>query len=559
MERVVRFLAWAVVVVCVVVVAFVSFESQRHGRADSVRESPSAVAASPRDTDAPSASSDHDARGTDAAPDPTTHETLADRPAASEAAPARREPENLDHASWPEIERRLTAAIDYARAADDVHVDPELLDRLRDRGSAHLIVGLADPGAAIEPVLEGGWHDAPRDFATLPYTRFEAGPQAVEQLLLSGRITSIEIRRAVGAALEDATVLIDVVTPIAAGDDGTGFTVAVVDSGIELAHPFFGGRIVDGHCFSVDSLCPNGETSQTDDVDAGAPCNVLECAHGTEVAGAVAGDSVQRTGSAPGATLISVMAASIADDNVTAEYTTDDLTAALEKLYQQRAQYSIAAVNLSLGEVFPIDGPPCNGISPAFRAAARQLDDAGIAVVAASGNEGLSGRIAWPACVDSVIAVGATTKSDEVATFTNVSNELDLLAPGTDITTSTTGGGFAAGFAGTSLAAPLVAGAFATIMDAVPEADSDQILVALRTTGEPIRDPESGLLRQRIDVEKSIGYLLGLDLRSDAERFHDELESSLERCGLVGPELLIPLVLARAMRSRRRSRSAALR
>ena len=72
-----------------------------------------------------------------------------------------------------------------------------------------------------------------------------------------------------------------------------------------------------------------------------------------------------------------------------------------------------------------------------------------------------------PACISSVISVGATDDERVVAEFSNSSNGLDFLAPGIDVRSSVPGG--FEEFGGTSMAAPHVTGAWASKAKKWPE------------------------------------------------------------------------------------------
>jgi subtilisin family serine protease len=123
----------------------------------------------------------------------------------------------------------------------------------------------------------------------------------------------------------------------------------------------------------------------------------------------------------------------------------------------------------------------------------------------AAGNNAFLDALSTPACISTAISVSATTKTDDVSPFSNVAPFLSLFAPGSSITSSIPGGGFAPG-SGTSLAAPHAAGAFALLRQAVPGATVGEALHALQVTGRPITDV-SGITRPRIDLDEALSYL----------------------------------------------------
>src|SRR5947209_16063733 len=115
----------------------------------------------------------------------------------------------------------------------------------------------------------------------------------------------------------------------------------------------------------------------------------------------------------------------------------------------------------------------------------------GLATVIGSGNDGSTSQLSAPACVCSAVSVGATTKDDGVADYSNVAPFLSLFAPGDENISSYPGESFAVA-SGTSMAAPHVAGAWAILKQAAPTASVDEILAAMTSTGVPITDPRAG-------------------------------------------------------------------
>src|SRR5262249_44428086 len=150
----------------------------------------------------------------------------------------------------------------------------------------------------------------------------------------------------------------------------------------------------------------------------------------------------------------------------------------------------------------PCDGEPEKAIIDTLRSV-------GIATVVASGNDGSPTALSSPACISSAVSVGSTTKADVVSSFSNVTPLMSLFAPGGSILSSGAGGGFAV-LSGTSMATPHVAGSWAVLKQAAPNATVDQVLGALQSTGVPITDTRSGtpVTRPRIRVDLALNQLV---------------------------------------------------
>ena len=296
----------------------------------------------------------------------------------------------------------------------------------------------------------------------------------------------------------------------------------------------------------------------TDTVLAGADCGIAACGHGTAVAAVALGDDGRLVGVAPRAVLISIQVASIdPEDSEELVYFLADVIAGLDKVYTQRDTYDIAAVNLSIGFESYTSIADCNSGQPSLRASISNLRSAGIAVVASAGNDGDTDRLSAPACLDDVIGVGATNKTDELADFSNLAPFLDLLAPGEQIETADLDGAFAL-YDGTSFAAPHVAGAVAAMRSVQARVSLGQIASVLASTGVPITDVDSGLTFPRLDVGAAVAAISDLDLRTGSEVVYDTLVGPpAPSCGLIGLELLVPALFARRVCRRSRTRERA--
>ena len=308
--------------------------------------------------------------------------------------------------------------------------------------------------------------------------------------------------------------------------EGTGWTIAILDTGIDTSHPFLRGKVIAEACFSSNvptqnarSLCPGGATTSTA-VGSGRNCtqeldsSTDDCHHGTHVAGIAAGNDGTVYGVARASSLLSIQVFShVQDPSLCAphpscllSYSSDQIRA-LEHVLSLAGTSNVnrvAAVNMSLGAGhFSTD---CDGDYSMIKAAVDQLRTVGIPSVIASGNGGDPTGISAPACVSSSVSVGSTTTSDQMSAFTNRSPQLALVAPGSGIVSSIVGGGFAA-FSGTSMAAPHVAGAWALLKERKPSAGVDAVLSALRATGRPVADTSTGLTFPRINVADAAGAL----------------------------------------------------
>ncbi len=360
----------------------------------------------------------------------------------------------------------------------------------------------------------------------VPAISLSANKSQLEELLASDQVAAIYEEQPLFLSLDSSGAVIGKARAQALNATGAGQVVAILDSGFDVTHPFLAGRIVAEACFSTPgsaaqpspngfSNCPSG-TAEEKGPGASrfhAAPKYYGVEHGTHVAGIAAGRGPDFSGVAPEAQLMLANVFSRRDiskcpKSLAGKYAgcissmPSSIISAMEWIFEQREDFNIAAVNLSLGA--GKSATVCDAEDPLTRIF-NLVRSSEIAIVVASGNEYLKDAISWPACVSSAISVGATSDSDQVAKFSNSAAVLDILAPGVEIKSSVPGGSFK-NLQGTSMAAPQVAGAFAALRSARPSATVAEMLKALVATGVQVRD-SNGIIKPRIQIDKAVAAL----------------------------------------------------
>src|SRR3712207_412757 len=385
--------------------------------------------------------------------------------------------------------------------------------------------------AGLQEDLQGTEYQTLREYETIPYVALNLSPQALETLQRSALATDIVEDRLDEANdldenssskgldspnLAQSTPLVQAPTMWANGFTGSGQTVAVLDTGVDSAHPFLANKVVEEACFTSNRAagagnCPNGTSTQIG-AGSGVPCTYAAsaCRHGTHVAGIAAGQGSTFSGVAKGANVMSVQVFSRftgsncigAGEDPCALSWTSDQVAGLERVFLLRTTRTFSSVNMSLGGSRFFSNCDTDPRKPIID----NLRSAGIATVISSGNNGFTDSMGAPACISSAVSVGSTTKSDTLSSFSNSASFLSLLAPGESINSSVPGGGFAF-FNGTSMAAPHVAGAWALLKQQTPSASVNTLLSNLQSTGLGVTDTRvaRGATKPRIRIADAAG------------------------------------------------------
>jgi subtilisin family serine protease len=285
---------------------------------------------------------------------------------------------------------------------------------------------------------------------------------------------------------------------------GTSKSVCVIDSGVDFTHPDLEGRnlscVVD--CF--DKVCIED-------------CSVGDAnGHGTHVAGIV-GASGDILGVANNVGLIGVK---ILDGNGDGSGNSLDLNRAVDYCVSK----NVSVITMSLGTSTLYDSD-CAGSMGAWTESIDGAFAKNISVIVASGNAGNFTHIASPACIANATPVGDTYDAnggsltwtgvctdssrvvDQIVCHANRNFLVKLFAPGALINSTYNNGGYVVQ-GGTSMAAPVVAGAYAIIYQLLDltgrTMNSSSIEEILNNSGKTINDANSSLSFSRIDVYEAV-------------------------------------------------------
>ncbi|MFL6074797.1 MAG: S8 family serine peptidase [Mycobacteriales bacterium] len=300
-----------------------------------------------------------------------------------------------------------------------------------------------------------------------------ATPQGVRPDALGGRVASVWLDAKVHASLDQSVPMIGAPQAWAAGLDGKGVSVAILDTGIDDTHPDLAGKVAGSRSF-----VPGVATVRDGN------------GHGTHVASTVVGSGAASGGKyrgvAPGADL---MIGKVLDDTGNGDESW--IIAGM----QWAATSGARVVSMSLGSAEPSDGT-----DPMSQAVDDLTAATGTLFVIAAGNSGPTARtVASPGAADAALTVAAVDKSDHLASFssrgpriTDYALKPDIAAPGVNITAARAAGTalgpvvdtYYTTISGTSMATPHVAGAAAILAEEHPDWRADQLRAALAGTAK---------------------------------------------------------------------------
>lgn len=306
-----------------------------------------------------------------------------------------------------------------------------------------------------------------------------------------------------------------------AGFRGDTQSVIIFDTGVQANHPFLAGRVILEGCFGTTqlldgiqytSVCPQPDAAGDSPLGLagsaapafGGACSTQNpgaCAHGTHVSGASAGrtapnQSTGLQGTAPDASIIAVQVfsfdqAAVRQPQVFFADLLAGLQVAADAMVPDTPASNPYVLNMSLGGGENL--APCTAaLWTPYITAIQTLRNAGVPVVAATGNNGFDAAMSAPACLPGIIKVGSVGNDGvgNLRSFFNAQQASNVVNPaafpgedlwmapgggnGTAVQSSVLGNGFA-GMSGTSMATPQIAGIYADAKGAVPAFTVDDI------------------------------------------------------------------------------------
>lgn len=342
-----------------------------------------------------------------------------------------------------------------------------------DRPDAEAVEMVGQFGVSVEQAYKHAFKGFSARIPAKQLAKLQADPRVAfvaedRELHAFAQTTPTGIKR-VGAAVPTSNI-------------GSGITVAVLDTGIDVSHPDLASAIV------ATKSCSSGRPGAKDDNG-----------HGTHVAGTIAArnNSIGVLGVAPG---VGLAAVKVLDKNGSGTWSS--IICGIDWVTANTARYNIKVANMSLGGSGVSDNNCGFSNNDPLHMALCNSRNAGVTYVVAAGNSAANTSATVPAGYDdAVITVSALADSDGAAggagaatsygpddtfaTFSNFGSAVDIAAPGVSIYSSYKGGTYAT-LSGTSMASPHVAGAAALYIKSHPGSTWTQVRAGLQAAGEPL-------------------------------------------------------------------------
>lgn len=277
--------------------------------------------------------------------------------------------------------------------------------------------------------------------------------------------------------------------------------VAVIDSGVDFNHPDLAGRLLSGYNYIFTTTLPYDDFG-----------------HGTHVTGIIAALANNAKGIAGGTSHVEIDPLKMLGSTGTGSIVN------LNRAICDAADRGADVINMSLEVPSSLDAT----LADQMQAAVDYAYNKGSIIVAAAGNSN-GGPVYYPARLNHVIAVAATTPENTRASYSAIGTQLDIAAGGGSFTESVLstwpasvsgkctgagrvllmeGGAYYCTEPGTSMAAPLVSAAAAMLLSLQPSLTSDQVEAILEETARAIGLPSTQVGAGLLDMAAAVRRML---------------------------------------------------
>lgn len=307
---------------------------------------------------------------------------------------------------------------------------------------------------------------------------------------LRAGVAKVWLDRKVEVSLDQSVPQVGAPQAWARGHDGSGVTVAVLDTGVDAGHPDLAGKITDSRSFVPGQEVADGH------------------GHGTHVAATVAGSGAGAGGTykgvAPGADL--------AIGKVLGDNGNGPFSGVIEGMEWAANDVDADVISVSLG------ADATDGTDPVSQAVNSLTESSGALFVIAAGNSGPRPQtVGTPGTADAALTVAAVDKSDALAGFSSRGPRIDgglkpdIAAPGVGIVAARASGtsmgtpvdDLYTSANGTSMATPHVSGTAALLAQARPDWGPARLKAALMSTGTDVGRTAHEVGAGRVDVDRA--------------------------------------------------------
>ena len=382
-----------------------------------------------------------------------------------------------------QLERRELLASNLLQIMPEISDYDSLLVQFRDTNSANASIGQSIAGTRIDSQLTtDGWYSVSVPVGTsmqqalafwqshpnvaIVTPDFELTTQSIPNDPSFGSLWGLSNNGSQGGLL-NADINIE---PAWALGTATSIVTAVIDTGVDYTHPDLASNIWT----NTDEVAGNGIDDDgngfVDDVRGWDFVNndsdpMDDNGHGTHVAGTIGAVGNNGIGVTGVAWTASIMPLKFLDQSGSGS-----LSDAIKAIQYARVN-GAKIINASWGG---------GGFSSALQSAITQFITSGGLFVAAAGNEATNNDVtpSYPDNYQGVISVGASTRTDTRASFSNYGTSVDVFAPGQSILSTLPGNRYGS-LSGTSMATPQVAGALALLWGQNPTLSANTISQAL--------------------------------------------------------------------------------